>query len=349
MNTSKRLTFGSLFAGIGGFDLGLERAGMSCVWQVEIDDYASKVLAKHWPKVQREKDIKECSAKNLKAVDLICGGFPCQDISQAGRGAGLAGEKSGLWFEMLRVIGDLQPRWVLVENVSAFAQRGLSTAVSGLSEIGYDCEWSVVSAQDVGAPHIRRRLWLIGRHTNSQSKSAQPVNARASSRLSKFINQSSPAGAHCQSNAQPADTNSKRLESREEKPHAQLSNKQERDSGQMGEKIPHTDNKRVQGRYSQLAAQDQHGQTNTSVPCGANVSDTDSDRLQDSGQGRTETGAAYGSSQGSGREWWATEPAICRVAHGIPRRVDRLKCLGNAVVPQVVEAIGRCIIEADQE
>ena len=315
MNTSKRLTFGSLFAGIGGFDLGLERAGMSCVWQVEIDDYASKVLAKHWPKVQREKDIKECSAKNLKAVDLICGGFPCQDISQAGRGAGLAGEKSGLWFEMLRVIGDLRPRWVLVENVSAFAQRGLSTAVSGLSQIGYDCEWSIVSAQDVGAPHIRRRLWLIGRHTDSQSKSAQPVNARASSRLSEFINQSSSAGAHCQSNAQPADTNRKRLESRAEKPHAQLSNKQERNAGQMGEK----------------------------------VSDTNSNRLQDSGQGRAETGAAYGSSQGSGGEWWAAEPNVCRVAHGIPKRVDRLRCLGNAVVPQVVEAIGRCIIEADQE
>ena len=322
---------------------------MSCVWQVEIDDYASKVLAKHWPKVQREKDIKECSAKNLKAVDLICGGFPCQDISQAGRGAGLAGEKSGLWFEMLRVIGDLRPRWVLVENVSAFAQRGLSTAVSGLSEIGYDCEWSIVSAEDVGAPHIRKRLWLIGRHTNSQSKSAQPVNAKASSRLSKFINQSSSAGAHCKSDSQPADTNSKRLESRAERPHGQLSNKQERDAGQMGEKISHTNSERSKGRHSQRAKQNRQKKADTALPFCANVSDTNSDRLQDSGQGRTETGTAYGSSQRSGREWWAAEPDICRVAHGIPKRVDRLRCLGNAVVPQVVEAIGRCIIEADQE
>ena len=94
-----KLIFGSLFAGIGGIDLGLERAGMKCAWQVEIDPYAQKVLEKHWPEVKRYSDIRDCGADNLDVVDLICGGFPCQDISYAGKGAGIEGERSGLWKE----------------------------------------------------------------------------------------------------------------------------------------------------------------------------------------------------------------------------------------------------------
>ena len=101
------MRFGSLFAGIGGMDLGLERAGMECAWQVEIDPYCQKVLAKHWPDVQRFGDIKDCGAHNLEPVDLICGGFPCQDISLAGKGAGIEGERSGLWSEYHRIICEL--------------------------------------------------------------------------------------------------------------------------------------------------------------------------------------------------------------------------------------------------
>ncbi len=103
VDDAKPLTFGSLFAGIGGFDLGFERAGMVCKWQVEIDDYANRVLAKHWPAVHRERDIRQCGAHNLQPVDVVCGGFPCQDISYAGLGAGLEGERSGLFFEAVRV------------------------------------------------------------------------------------------------------------------------------------------------------------------------------------------------------------------------------------------------------
>ena len=151
------MTFGSLFAGIGGMDLGLERAGMTCEWQVEIDPYARRVLAKHWPSVRRWDDVRtfppmanaepnerdestiggsigtgEEKGRVLEpqrcadswSVDLICGGFPCQDISYAGKGAGLAGERSGLWYEFARVVRVLRPRFVLVENVSALLTRG---------------------------------------------------------------------------------------------------------------------------------------------------------------------------------------------------------------------------------
>ena len=155
------MKFGSLFAGIGGFDLGLERSGMTCQWQVEIEDYPTKILEKHWPEVHRERDIKECSGSNLEPVDLICGGFPCQDISVAGTGAGLAGERSGLWYEMHRIISDIRPRWVIVENVAALLSRGMDVVLRDLSKIGYDCEWHVISASAVGAPHRRERVWII--------------------------------------------------------------------------------------------------------------------------------------------------------------------------------------------
>lgn len=110
-------TFGSLFAGIGGFDLGLERAGMECRWQIEIDPFCVKVLARHWPEVKRYANIRNVAGTELEPVDLMCGGFPCQDLSQAGKRAGIKGSRSGLWFEFARLIGVLRPRYVLIENV----------------------------------------------------------------------------------------------------------------------------------------------------------------------------------------------------------------------------------------
>ena len=154
-------TFGSLFAGIGGFDLGFERAGFKCKWQVEIDDYATKVLEKHWPKVHRERDIRECGSSNLERVDCVIGGFPCQDISYAGRGAGLAGERSGLFFEAVRLVRELQPRAVVLENVAALLTRGLDRVLGTLAEIGYDAQWHCIPAASVGAPHIRDRVFVI--------------------------------------------------------------------------------------------------------------------------------------------------------------------------------------------
>ncbi len=155
------LTFGSLFTGIGGLDLGLERAGMRCEWQVEIDDYATRVLARHWPDVPRYRDVRGIGAHNLSAVDVICGGFPCQDISDAGRRAGINGARSGLWHEFARIVGELRPRYVLVENVAALLYRGMGTVLADLSTLGYDAEWSIVSACAMGAPHPRERLFIV--------------------------------------------------------------------------------------------------------------------------------------------------------------------------------------------
>lgn len=153
------MTFGSLFAGIGGMDLGLERAGMVCKWQVEIDPYCHKVLAKHWPAVKRYGDIREVT--ELEYVDCIAGGFPCQDVSVAGLRAGIDGERSGLWSEMLRIIRLVRPSYALVENVPGLLTRGMGRVLGDLAESGYDAEWSTVSACSLGATHMRRRLFIV--------------------------------------------------------------------------------------------------------------------------------------------------------------------------------------------
>ncbi len=158
------LTVGSLFSGIGGLDLGLERAGMRIVWQVEIDDYGTKVLEKHWPHVQRFRDVRECGAHNLEPVDLICGGFPCQPHSLTGKRRGSADERD-LWPEFARIIRELGPRWVLAENVlgilSSEAGRYFGRILRELAESGYDAEWDCIPAVALGAPHIRKRLFIV--------------------------------------------------------------------------------------------------------------------------------------------------------------------------------------------
>jgi len=284
------LTFGELFAGIGGFSLGLERAGMQCRWQVEIDNYARRVLQKHWPDVRRHDDVRTFPpAGDDYSVDVICGGFPCQDISVAGKGAGLAGARSGLWYEFARIIGELRPRYVIVENVAALLSRGMDTVLGDLSTLGYDAEWHVVPASAVGAPHRRDRVWIVG-YADSNCQPACSFNAETS-------------------------------------------------------KLPSN----VAYAVSQLDAVRRDGETMPpAVACGGcdargSVSDCGTGCSQEPGQGGSDVADARNRLAG----WWATEPAVGRVVDGVPHRVDRLRCLGNAVVPQVVELIGRAIMERE--
>jgi len=159
------LTVGSLFAGIGGIELGLEwTGGFQTVWQCEIDPYAKRVLAKHWPDVPRWDDVRTFPPEPIKRwkCDVICGGFPCQGISAANfRATGLADERSGLWSEYARVLRVLRPRWVIIENVPALTFRGLDTVLGDLSTLGYDAEWQTISAQAIGSPITRDRLFVV--------------------------------------------------------------------------------------------------------------------------------------------------------------------------------------------
>lgn len=251
--TARPLNFLSLFAGIGGIDLGLERAGMRCVAQVEIDPFCRKVLAKHWPDVPRFEDVRTVTRETFAAlgpIDLIAGGFPCQDISSAGKKAGIGGERSGLWSEFARLVLELRPRFVFVENVPTLLNRGIRTVLGDLARCGYDAEWQSVPASALGAPigrEGRNRLWLVAY----------------------------PDGGGCGRPGLP-----RRLE-------------------------------------------------DGSVLAGA------------SGGGRPVTGLS-----GPTPHHWSVEPGVDRVADGVPDRMDRIAALGNAVVPQVAEWIGRRIVEA---
>jgi DNA (cytosine-5)-methyltransferase 1 len=159
------LTFGSLFSGIGGFDLGFERAGMECLFQVEIDEKCQGVLSRHWPNVEKHRNVKEVSKDNLRSVDVICGGFPCQDLSVAGKRAGLAGSRSGLWYEFHRILAELRPQWVVIENVpgllSSNGGRDFAAVLSGLADIGYLSAWRVLDAQYFGVAQRRRRVFVV--------------------------------------------------------------------------------------------------------------------------------------------------------------------------------------------
>ena len=160
------LTVGSLFSGIGGLDLGLERAGMVVRWQVEIDPACIRVLERHWPKVRRYGDIREINPAELEPVDLLCGGFPCQDVSVAGKRAGLAGRQSSLYWEFHRIASGLAPRWLVIENVPGLlsSQKGRDfwTILDSLVELGYGVAWRILDAQYFGLAQRRKRVFVVG-------------------------------------------------------------------------------------------------------------------------------------------------------------------------------------------
>jgi len=161
------LTIGSLFSGIGGLDLGIERglasAGVAAetIWQVEESDFCRRILSRHWPNAERYTDVRTVTESSVRPVDILVGGFPCQDISTAGKGAGLAGEKSGLFFEMARIVGEIRPRIVCFENVPAITSRGLDTVLGTMASLGYDARWGGLRASEVGAPHRRERWFCV--------------------------------------------------------------------------------------------------------------------------------------------------------------------------------------------
>ncbi len=281
-------TFGSLFAGIGGIDLGLERAGWTCRWQVEIDEFCRHVLEHHWPDVPRYGDIRGIDWSGVERVDLLAGGFPCQPVSHAGRRLA-QDDARWLWPEFLRAIRALRPDYVLVENVPGLLDRGFGDVIGGLAASGYDAEWDCIPAAAVGAPHIRDRFWLVahseGRELGIFDWSPRPTEAIP--------------GSRSQALADP-------------------------------------DRPRLEGRELQPERPDQR-------PLGASGM-ADPDFLGWGGRARHLGPRRWREPADGG--WWLTEPDVGRVAHGIPRRVDRLRALGNAVVPQVVEVIGAQLLRA---
>lgn len=247
------LTVGSLFSGIGGLDLGLERAGMKVIWQSEIDNYASKVLKKHWPEVPNLGDITKIDWGTVKRPDLLCGGFPCQPVSLAGRRRGNQ-DSRWLWPFFREAIRCLRPSLILIENVIGLRSKGGPGILRDLAALGYDAEWETISAESIGAPHIRERVFIVAYIDSDRYESWAPLQLRQET-----------GKAHKRHSREPV---------------------------------------RIHGSDKQL----------------------------------------FGRAGPSKQEW--PKPPVLRVALGISGRLDRIRCLGNAVVPQVAEYIGRQIIAA---
>jgi DNA (cytosine-5)-methyltransferase 1 len=314
-----------LFAGIGGISLGLERTGgFETVGFCEIDKAAQKVLKKHWPDVPIFEDVKSLSAKDIDGpIDVITGGFPCQDISVAGKGAGLAGARSGLWFEFHRLIQEAKPKWVIAENVSALRSRGLDQVLRSLAEIGYDAEWHCIPASAVGAPHRRDRIWILA-YPSELQRNGSNHNTRECMESEK-----KPKLGNCSWEENVAHSGSLRPFS-----------KQQRDAGVVGE-----EGCKKEGAGNQSAF--------CSSSCSSEMAHTSREGLERQWTRAisAEQEQSVPSSSGcivrslSHSEVWDFEPNVGQVANGVPGRVDRLKQLGNAVVPQIPELLGKAILE----
>lgn len=302
------MTVGSLFSGIGGIELGLERTGkFKTIWNCEIDPYASMILKKHWPEVPNLGDITKVNWNEIEKPELICGGFPCQDISIAGKGKGIVeGKRSGLWSEFAKTIRILRPRYALIENVPMLADRGLWLVIADLASFGYDAEWGTIRASDVGANHRRERLFIIA-YTDGERH------------------------IHRQSPIQP--TEGGEPTQREPEPSVHASNTDDKGkSGQEGQ----------EERRRRMPAE----------PCNEIDAANDSgERRQRFWKGQIPQFPEFSWCKGIRRiedlrnRFDIPEPLICGGHDGVPCRLDRTKCLGNAVVPQVAQVIGEWIAE----
>lgn len=260
-------------------------------------------------------DVTTLKGKDIEeTVDVICGGFPCQDISLAGKGAGLEGKRSGLWSEFHRLIKEIKPKYAIIENVSALRSRGLDQVLREISEIGYDAEWHCITAASIGAPHRRDRIWIVAYPRNSTGRDGLSGSAGRdgkweleetirTSETTETTRSSETSETLSHSKSEFSDGNNFDSESSK-------SSSQELGSSNSERDISNSNSEGLQGQWE--------------------ITSRISEELKDTSYSR----------------WWETEPNVGRVTHGVSGRVDRLKQLGNAVVPQIPELIGRAICQA---
>src|SRR6516164_220861 len=362
MGAGEPLRTGSLFTGIGAFDLGLERTGgFRVIWQCESDPFCNRVLARHWPDVPRYPDIRTLRAEDVEAVDVLCGGSPCQDLSHAGRREGIDGERSGLWAHYARLIRDLRPRYALLENVPGLLAGGLGRVLGDLAACGYDAEWESLPAGAFGAPHLRDRVWLVAYpHTDRIGRGLLG--------LEEPPDELGPCGDEPDRLRAPGpladpDHAGLRQRWRAESVQPQLDSAERR-----GEDVADPELRRWQGRTGPITEMDRRAQPEDR---GEELADPQGLGLQPrswSGLAlRTGTaalepeGRPAPSRRGGGQpspellrmadgappeldgSFWRTEPCP-RTGVGIPDRVARLRALGNALVPAIASWIGGRIL-----
>lgn len=314
----------SLFSGIGGLDLGLDRAGWTCVGQCEANPFCRAVLAKHWPDVRRWDDVRTLKGSDVGSIDAICGGFPCQDISVAGKGAGIDGERSGLWSEMFRLVRELRPAWILGENVPALRTRGADRVLGDLEGEGYACGADVVGACDAGAPHKRQRVFIVARLADAEGRGWPGERKRRQSQVAG-------PGSNSPRWRDVADTRRAGCE--------------ELDAPAFAAKAGHdTGRDASQWRWPARPGEEQHEWEEPRLAQPA---------MREVGRGERESEDGTSKRCRKGSDNPKSEQPMGSTADGVSTRLVRsanrhaLKAAGNAVVPAVAEVIGRAIIEAD--
>lgn len=325
----------ALFAGAGGGILGGKLLGWRTVCAVEFEPYAASVLAARQndgllPPFPIWDDVRTFDGRPWKgAVDVVSGGFPCQDISVAGGGAGIDGERSGLWREMVRIVGEVRSPFVFVENSPALTSRGLGVVLGDMAALGYDAEWGVLGASDVGAPHERKRIWIL----------AYSPGIIGNQRRAESAGQQRPPGL-ANGGHDVADS-----ESVCGRP-GLCQDEQKRNRYQSGNESCHAPNSNIQHVHdSGLRAGEVSQQQEACIP--GVLSDSDRERCEEQHIAPVTSEPRQYSrtpAQKRGGSWWATEPDVGRVAHGVAARVDRLKAIGNGQVSEcAAEAFCRLI------
>ena len=327
-----------LFSGIGGFSLGLERAGMTTVAFCEIEPFCRAVLAKHWPGVPCYDDIRTLTAERLAAdgisVDVIAGGFPCQDISIAGKGAGLAGERSGLWREYHRIIGEIRPAWCVIENVTALRTRGLDEVLGGIAALGYNAEWHCIPASAIGAPHRRDRVWIIAHPRCSGGRRIE--SERGADWRNTDIG-GDGAGEQVAAGVAYATVGGWRVDRHEcgqvgdaSAGQFAVGGKTLADAGGEGLPAPEQPERREP--------------LITSADIGDAITQCSWGRAQPGLGGKIDGVSGDVDRNRPVEPWEGNTPRT--VGRGFPNRRPRLKAIGNSVVPQIPELIGRAILRA---
>lgn len=379
---------GSLFSGIGGFELGLLRSGLvgKIVWQVEIDDFCRSVLERHFPEVERHRNVKHVGKKNLAPVDVVFGGFPCQDVSSAGKRLGLGGTRSGLWYEFRRVVEELSPKVVLVENVASGARRWLCCVRDDLHQLGYRTRAFRISASDVGAPHLRKRIFVVATVADASSRGADAgkqsgrlrvalqgghaladadLLGRESERRGRLLDgeQACRSDAHGCRGAMADAPRARRSRGCGVLVESERGRPRPGDEGQVADTdcyaVRHTEDDRLRPT---AVDHDAGGRTSeSSVGRGAHgvpdrVDGSAQIQVPLSGRSRGRQGVSHGREDASAPaedcrcRCWPAGPGEPQESWEPPRTVKaarhrpkRLHSLGNAIMPDVAEAVGRAV------
>ena len=356
----KKIKLLDTFSGIGGFKVAQEIVGGFETTQfVENDPYCQKVLKKHWPHIPIHDDIRTFTAEPFQ-YDAVCGGFPCQDVSTAGRGKGITQEtRSGLFYELMRVIRMVRPKYVILENVAAILNNGLDIVLGELSQAGYDAEWAVISASSLGACHRRSRWWLVAypkSQSSNGSKFKSSVNKKSS--ISKLGN-SNVTTSDPNNNGLPSAEKSRsiektdgRAEERKNQTCQSQGSSESKNSGDIQLSLANTesighgrrDDKRCKIQERQFLSGEQERREVWDKTKGCDNTSSNSDSLRTQSKDYKPNNASWKMPVGNGKtkrtlnpNWrqYVSQPTLRRGDDGLRNRVDRLKALGNAVVPQV--------------